>query len=134
MFEVGSQFFEGKLDLPTREDSFLCTKQIVRIKVVWKMLDACLLTTNGIDHTIAGARWYAVVASHFRVRIFDPKPPIPFRILVEASIPAMLIRYFEMSQILKTHASVAQDKQCVPVHRRDEKRLLALFHGFLCLF
>jgi hypothetical protein len=39
MLEVGSQFFEGELDLPAREDSFLCPKQVMCVKVVWKMFD-----------------------------------------------------------------------------------------------
>lgn len=37
--EMGSQLSQGKLDLPAREDSRLCPKQVMGVKVVWSMLD-----------------------------------------------------------------------------------------------
>ena len=48
MLEVGSQFLEGALDQLTGEDSLLCPKQVMCLKVIWKLLDSLLLTTNGI--------------------------------------------------------------------------------------
>src|SRR5437588_9972189 len=50
------------------------------IKVVWEMSHSFILTTGRIDHAVAGTRWYAVIASHFRVHIFNPKPPVPLRL------------------------------------------------------
>ena len=39
MREMGSQSLERFLDLSAHDDAFLCSKQIMRFKVVWKGLN-----------------------------------------------------------------------------------------------
>src|SRR5216683_6166703 len=107
MHEMRGQFFEGRLDQLSGENSFRYPKQIMGIKVVWKFLGSLLLTTNGIDHPIDLPGGNAMLTSHFRVGMINTNPPIPLRILLKASIPTVFIGCVQMSQILKTHPCIA---------------------------
>src|SRR5713226_9274872 len=92
------------------------------------------LTTNGVNHTIACSCRNAMVFTHFRVRVVNPNPPVPVRILFQASVSAMFIRCLEMSQVFKTHSCVTQDEEGIPRHRSEHAGFLALLHGFFSLF
>src|SRR6266516_3440762 len=76
LLEVGSQFLEGTLDQLTGKDSLLCPKQVMCLKVVWKLLDSLLLTTNGINYPIAGTSRDTVFAPHFCVGGINANPPV----------------------------------------------------------
>lgn len=104
--EVRSQFFESILYSSAGEDAFLHPKQVVCVKVIWKLLGPLLLTMNGINHAVGFSCWDTMIAFHFGIGGINTNPLVALRILVEASLLAVRVGCFEMGHILKTHAGM----------------------------
>ena len=79
------------------------------------MLHPLPLAADRLDYPVTHPCWNAVIPAHFGMLMVDSYPPVALRILFETAMAIMLVRSFEMDQILSTHPGMAQNENGIPV-------------------